>query len=461
MSIPIETLGALDRKMQITLPKASFDHEVQSRLGKIARQVRIDGFRPGKVPPSVVQKRYGSSVYSEVLEEQVQQIFTREIAQQQLRVAGITAMQPAADETDPDSAAQAATLSAVAGEHDKLKFDVLFEVFPEVAVPNLADIEVPRYTCALDEDAVERTLTVLRRQKSIYVARAATESVAPGDRVTLDFEGKVDGEAFAGGKAENFMFQTGQNEMLPEFETAVIGMKVGQSKAFPLSFPENYHGRAVAGKTADFMLTIKAIAAEQLPELNDTFVLALNVGLATVDALRKSIRENVAREVKVRLLSRNKEAVFGRLGQIQELAIPKVLVHKELGAMLERLASGTAFKKSNAKQRQEIMQAYAAQLVQPATQRVRASLLLQAIVQSQRLEPKPNEVSKYIEEMASSFEDPLEAIKLWGSDKQKLAEIETIVLENKALDYVYSVAQVQDQTIVFEELLRGSTPDKP
>ncbi|MEO7129041.1 MAG: trigger factor, partial [Rhodoferax sp.] len=290
MSVTVETLEKLERKITLTLPVGVIQSEVDARLKRMARTVKMDGFRPGKVPMTVVVQRYGYSVHYEVMNDKVGEAFANAANEAKLRVAG----QPRISEKE----------GAPEGE---LTFDAIFEVFPDVKIADLSTAEIDRLTAQVDEAAIDKTLDILRKQRRTFTQRAHDAAAQEGDRVTVDFEGKIDGETFQGGKAEDFQFLVGDGQMLKEFEDAVRGMKSGESKTFPLAFPADYQGKEVAGKAADFMVTVKKIEAAHLPEVNEALAKSLGIADATVEGLRADIRSNLQREVKVRLQSRNKQ----------------------------------------------------------------------------------------------------------------------------------------------------------
>ena len=293
MAVTVETLEKLERKITLTLPTSVIQNEVNTRLKRLARQVKVDGFRPGKVPMNVVAQRYGYSVQYEVLNDKVGEAFAVAANEAQVRVAG----QPRISEKE----------GAPEGE---LNFEAIFEVYPEVKLGNLADTEVEKLTAEVSDAAIDKTVDILRKQRRTFAQRPAAEAAVDGDRVTIDFAGSIDGVPFEGGKADGFQFIVGDGQMLKEFEDACRGMKSGESKTFPLAFPEDYHGKDVAGKTADFLVTVHKIEAANLPEVNEEFVKTLGVTEPTVEALRADIRKNLEREVKSRLQARNKAAAM-------------------------------------------------------------------------------------------------------------------------------------------------------
>ncbi|MGI9135254.1 MAG: trigger factor, partial [Rhodoferax sp.] len=312
MAVTVETLEKLERKITLTLPMGAIQTEVDARLRKLARTVKMDGFRPGKVPMNVVAQRYGYSVHYEVMNDKVGEAFTNAANEAKLRVAG----QPRITESE----------ASVEGQ---MAFDAVFEVFPEVKIGDLSGAEVEKISTDVTDGAIDKTVEILRKQRRTFAQRAHDQSAQESDRVTVDFEGKIDGEPFGGGKAEDFQFIVGDGQMLKEFEQAVGGMKTGESKTFQLAFPDDYHGKDVAGKTADFMVTVKKIEAAHLPEVDSALAKSLGIADASVEGLRADIRKNLEREVKYRLLSRNKQAVMDALVGKAELELPKSSVQSE------------------------------------------------------------------------------------------------------------------------------------
>ncbi|OYX60759.1 MAG: trigger factor [Comamonadaceae bacterium 32-67-11] len=433
MAVTVETLDKLERKITLELSLEQINQEVQNRLKRMQRQVKLDGFRPGKVPLSVVQKRYGGSVHYEVMNDQLGQAFQSAAQEAQLRIAG----------TPSISEKEGAPEGAVA-------FEAVFEVYPEVKIGDLSAATIEKFSATVDEAAIERTLDILRKQRRTFVARAADEPAQEGDQVRIDFEGKIDGEPFEGGKAEGFQFVLGEGQMLKEFEEAVRGMRVGESKTFPLNFPAEYHGKDVAGKQADFLVTLQQLDAAQLPAVDDELASSLGVAGGSVDALRADIRKNLEREVKFRLQMRNKTAVMDALVAQSELDVPK----SSVAAEVERLIEGA---RANLKERgvQGADQApIPAELFQAqAERRVRLGLVVAELVNANRLQATPEQVDAHILELASSYESPADVVRWYQSDRQRLAEIEALVLENNVTEFVLARAQVSDKAIAFDELM--------
>ena len=433
MTVTVETLEKLERKITLTLPADVINHEVETRLKRLARQVKMDGFRPGKVPMNVVAQRYGYSVHYEVMNDKVGEAFATAAGEAKLRVAG----QPQITEKE-------------GAPEGQLTFDAVFEVYPEVKIGDLASAEVEKVSTEVSDAAIERTLEILRKQRRTFAQRAADQAAADGDRVTIDFAGKIDGEAFEGGKAEGFQFIVGDGQMLKEFEDAVRGMKSGESKTFPLPFPADYHGKDVAGKTADFLVTVNKIEAANLPAIDEAFAKSLGIAEGTVEGLRADIKKNLEREVKFRVQARNKQAVMDALVAKAELDLPKSVVQAEV----DRLVEGA---RADLKQR-GIKDADKAPIPaelfkEQAERRVRLGLVVAELVRANELHAKPEQIKAHIDELASSYEKPADVIRWYTSDNRRMAEIEAVVIENNVTEFVLSKAKVTDKSVGFDELM--------
>jgi trigger factor len=433
MAVTVETLEKLERRITLTLPASVVGAEVETRLKKLARTVKADGFRPGKVPMSFVAQRYGSSVQYEVITDKLGEAFAKAAGEAQLRVAGTPKL------SQKDGAAE--------GE---IAFDATFEIYPEIKLGDLSAVELERVSSEVTEEAVDRTVEILRKQRRSFAQRGAADAAVDGDRVTIDFEGKIDGEPFQGGKAEAFQFMLGEGQMLEAFEKAVRGMKAGESKTFPLTFPEDYHGKDVAGKEADFLVTVKKVEAQHLPEVNDAFAKALGIKEANVEGLRADVRKNLEREVKFRVLARNKAAAMDALAKTAELDLPKALVDEEA----ERLVSDFRERlKSQGMKDADKMPVQAEMFAPQAERRVRLGLVVGELVRAQNLKAKPEQLQAHIEELSQSYEKPAEVMRWYLSDRQRMQEVEAVVIENNVTDYVLATAKVVDKAIAFDELM--------
>jgi len=433
MAVTVETLEKLERKITLSLPLTTIQTEVDARLKRLARTVKMDGFRPGKVPLSVVAQRYGYSVQYEVLNDKVGEAFAQAANEAQLRVAG----QPRITEKE-------------GAPEGQVTFDAVFEVFPEVKIADLSDAEVERLSAEVDEAAIEKTLDILRKQRRTFAQRAQTAPAEDGDRVTVDFEGKIDGEPFQGGKAEDFQFLVGEGQMLKEFEDAVRGMKAGESKTFPLAFPEDYHGKDVAGKTADFLVTLKKIEPANLPEVNEQFAKTLGIADGTVEGLRADIKKNLEREVKFRLMARNKQAVMDALVAKAELDLPNAAIQAEIARLLEGARADLKQRGIKDADKAEIPE----DIFRPqAERRVRLGLVLAELVRANALQATPEQLKAHIDELAASYEKPEDVVRWYFGDRQRLAEVEAVVVENNVTSFVLGKAKVTDKAVSFEELM--------
>ena len=433
MAVTVETLEKLERKITLTLPVGVIQSEVDSRLRKLARTVKMDGFRPGKVPMNVVAQRYGYSVHYEVMNDKVGEAFATAANEAKLRVAG----QPKITESE-------------ASPEGEMAFDAVFEVFPEVQIGDLTTAEVEKINTEVTDAAIDKTVEILRKQRRTFAQRSQDSAAQDTDRATVDFEGKIDGETFAGGKADDFQFILGDGQMLKEFEDATRGMKSGESKTFPLAFPADYHGKDVAGKTADFMVTLKKIEAAHLPEVDGALAKSLGIAEATVEGLRADIRKNLEREVKYRLLGRNKTAVMDALIAKSELDLPKSSVQAELDRMIEGARADLKQRGMKDADKAPIPD----DLFRPqAERRVRLGLVVAELVRANTLQAKPEQIKAHIDELAASYEKPADVVRWYYGDNRRMAEVEAIVIENNVTEFVLSKAKVSEKPVAFDDLM--------
>ncbi|MFN6995130.1 MAG: trigger factor [Aquincola tertiaricarbonis] len=433
MTVTVETLEKLQRRITLTLPADVIAGEVSTRLKKLARTVKADGFRPGKVPMSVVTQRYGYSVQYEVVNDKVGEAFNTAANEAKLRVAGMPSI------TQKDEAPEGS-----------FAFDATFEVYPEVVIGDLAGAEVERVSSEVTDAAIDKTVDILRKQRRTFAQRPADAAAEEGDRVTIDFEGKIDGEPFAGGKAEAFQFIVGEGQMLEQFDKAVRGMKAGESKTFPLQFPEDYQGKDVAGKEADFLVTMTKIESQVLPEIDAAFAQSLGIADGTVEALRADIKKNLEREVKFRVLARNKASVMDALVSVAQLDVPQALVKTETERMVE---SARADLKQRGVKDADKAPIPAELFTAQAEKRVRLGLVVAELVRANNLQAKPEQLQAHIEEMSQSYEKPAEVVRWYLSDRQRMAEVEAVVIENNVTDFVLGRAKVTDKQLPFDELM--------
>ncbi len=444
MATAVETLGKLERRLTISFPVADVRTEVEKRLKQQAKTARAPGFRPGKVPLKMVAAQYGYQIETDVLNDKVGRAFNEAAVENELRVAGFPKIEPKQD-------APEGTLS----------FDATFEVYPEVVIGDLAAVEVETVSTDVSDVEIDKTIDILRKQRVHYHTKGEAgehgtggEAVAAnGDRVTVDFVGTLDGVEFAGGKAEDYAFVLGEGRMLPEFEAATVGLKVGESKTFPLAFPEDYHGKDVAGKTAEFTITLKALEWAHLPEVDAEFAQSLGIEDGSIDKMREDIKVNLEREVRARVKARNKEAVMDALVKSTELDVPQVMIEQDS----ERLAEMTRQDMSQRGMDVSKLPFPAEMFKDKAERRVRLGLILSQLVADNNLQATQEQVKAQIEDFSQSYEDPKEVLKYYFSDRRRLGEVEALVLEENVVNYVLGKAKVSTKTIAFDELM-GSVP---
>ena len=433
MSINVETLEKLERKIILTVPAERITFEINKRLQKLARTARMDGFRPGKVPMDVVKKQYGYGVHQEVLNERVGQAFYEAVNEAGISIAGRPTINELAHQDNTD-----------------MQFEAIFEVFPEVALGDISALEVEKIDTAVDEVAIDRTVEILRKQRRTFSQRAAEQPAQDGDRVTIDFEGKIDGEPFDGGKAEGFQYLVGEGQMLKEFEDAVRGMKCGESKTFPLVFPADYHGKEVAGKTADFLVTVTKLEAANLPEVDEAFIKQLGVADGSMDTLRADIRKNLERETRSRVKARNKNAVMDALLKDSDFDLPKVRVQEEISNMTDRAREDMKQRGMKDADKVDLPQEMFSTL---AERRVRLGLIVSTLVTENKLNATAEQVKAHVEELAASYERPEDVVKWYMNDRRRLAEAEAVVTEDNVTEFVLEKAKVSNKTVAFDELM--------
>jgi trigger factor len=434
MAVNVEQLSALERRVSMSVPVQEVDRQVDDRLKKLARNVKMPGFRPGKVPMKMVVQQYGPQVRSEVLGDAVQKAFADVVNETKLKVAG----QPRIEKKDGASDAA------------QFEFSATFEVYPEVKFGDVSDKTIERPQVTVDDAAIDRTLEILRKQRVTYVpaARASQE----GDRITVDFEGKIGGETFAGGKGAAFPFVLGEKRMLPEFEKNALGLKAEDSKTFDVTFPEDYHGKDVAGKTATFTLQVKKVEEPKLPALDAEFARQLGVADGDLQKMRVEVRANVEREVKKRVESRLKGQALQLLLDSAPIELPKSLVQMETQHLVQQAAGELQAKGLKFEKLPFDPQVFEAN----AKRRVALGLLIGELARVEKLQPKPQEVRALIEAESQSYEHPAEVVKWFYMQPQRLSEMEGLALESNVVSWILSKAKVEDKPVPFDELMGGN-----
>jgi trigger factor len=432
MQANLERVSELERRLSVTLPVSDIATEVESRLKRLTRTVKMQGFRPGKVPLKVVARQYGPQVRQEVLGDAMQKSFGDAVREQNLRVAGYPRFEP----------------KPLNEQSAEFQYIAVFEVYPEINVGDLSQTAINRPVFEVGEAEVDKTIEIMRKQRAVF--DPADRPAQSGDRVTIDFRGTLDGVEFPGSSAKGHAVVLGENRMLPDFEAQVIGLKSGESRSFDLRFPDDYHGKEVAGKTAQFEVTVGEVAAPRLPEVDAEFAKALGVETGDIATMRAEVRQNLEREVKVRLKNRVKEQVMQALLASTRIEPPKVLVQLEIqrmeAAARQDLAQRGVRVKEGAALPVEMFEA-------PAQRRVSLGLILAELVKIHGLYARPEQVRALVEEQAQSYERPEEVIRWFYGAPERLRDIESTVMEENVVARVLSIATVQDQAVNFDELM--------
>lgn len=430
MTSTIENLGQLERRLTMAVATADIDRQVDERLKRLARTVRMAGFRPGKVPFKIVAQQYGPQVRSEVIGDAVQQSFTDAVREQNLRIAGYPRIEPR----------EVATT-------DRMEFSATFEVYPDIAPGELSATTVERPVLTVGDDEVERTLQVLRKQRTQYesVERAA----ARGDRVTVDFTGTIDGAEFPGGKGTDFAFVLGEGRMLPDFEAGLVGLRAGETRAIPVVFPADYQSADLAGKTASFSVAVKKVEVARLPEVDAAFAKSLGVADGDLAKMRTEIKANVEREVKKRLGAELKNKIMQALLDTTKVELPRALV----GAEVERLVANARADLQARGVKMENVPIDPQLFEEQAKRRVALGLILAELVKQHALAAKPEQVRKLVEDQAESYEQPTEVVKWFYSQPERLAEFEGLAVEENVIEWVLRHAKVVDKPVAFEQLM--------
>lgn len=426
-----ENTSQLEKRLDLAVPLQNIEAEVDVRLKKLSRTVKMQGFRPGKVPLKMVAQQYGGQVRQEVLGEAVQKCFEDAVQEQQLKVAGYP------------------RIEAKSGQEgtQHLEFTATFEVYPEVVVGDLGAVEIVRPQVEVSEENVDKTIEVLRSQRVSYapVERAAQN----GDKVDIDYHGTLAGEDFQGGQDKGFQLVVGEGHALPEFESQLVGMKVGESKTFEVTFPEDYHGKELAGKTARFAVTLNRVEEPKLPAVDADFAKSLGVADGSLETMRKEIKESLGREVKRRVQDSVKEQVMKALLETTRLELPKALVEMEANRLMQRMQQDLAARGLRVQDIPFSPEAH----METARRRVALGLILAEVVKSQQLQAMPEQVRELVDEYAQSYEHPEEVVKWYYSNPERLAEAESLALESNVVAWALTRAKVVDKPTAFDELM--------
>lgn len=425
-----QAVNALERRLDLTVAIADLDKDVDQRLKRMGKNIKMAGFRPGKVPAGIVKQQYGDQARHEALNEALDRAFGEAVTTGKLRVAGYPRIEPKTTESTTH-----------------LEFAAVFEVYPEIALGDLSAVEVERPALEVGAAEVDSTIDILRKQRVKY--EAVDRAAASGDRVVIDFLGKKDGEPFQGGQATDYPFVLGEGSMLADFENAVIGSKAGEAKSFDMTFPEDYFAKDLAGQTVIFEITVKEVNEPRLPEVDADFAKALGVEDGDIAKMRGEIEGNLKREVKKRLQSRVKEQVMDALLKATPIDVPNALVELEIQRLMQAARQDMEQRGMKGKDFPMQPEWFADQ----AKRRVSLGLILAEVVKANDLHAKSDQVKSIVEEAAQSYEHPEEVVRWYYAQPQRLAEIEGVAIEDNVVAWALASAKVVDKAVAFDELM--------
>ncbi|MDM3712441.1 trigger factor [Proteus mirabilis] len=428
MQVSVETTQGLGRRVTITVPAADIQKAVDSELKKAAKTVRIDGFRKGHVPMSMVKQRYGMSVLNDVLGDLMQRNFINAIIENKVNPVGAPDYKPEQYK-----------------EGEDFVYSVEFEVFPEIELKDLESIEVVKPIVTVKDEDVDNMLETLRKQQAEWKDKEG--EVAAEDRVTVDFNGSIDGEEFEGGKAEDFVLAMGQGRMIPGFEEGLIGHKAGEEFTIDVTFPEDYHAKNLKGKKAQFAINLKKVEERELPELTEEFIKRFGIADGSVDGLRAEVRKNMERELKNAIRTRVKSQVIDGLVKANEVDVPAAAVDSEIEVLQRQAAQRFGGDEKQALQLpRELFE-------EQAKRRVIVGLLLGEVINSNELKAEDERVKALIDEMASAYEDPSEVVEFYNKNEQLMNNIRNLALEEQAVEKILATAKVTEKETNFTELM--------
>lgn len=426
MQTNVENLSQLERRLNLALPAQQIESEVENRLKRLAKTVKMDGFRPGKVPFKVVAQQYGMRVRDEVVGDALNQGFTQAVREQNLKVAGYPRFEAGTQQ---------------------FEFTATFEVYPEVAVGDIAGKTVERPVIQVGDADVDKTLEILRKQRVQY--QTASRKAKKEDRVTIDYRGTIDGQAFQGGEAQGYSLVLGEGSLLKDFEKQITGMSTGEDKTFELSFPADYHGKDVAGKTATFELKVSEVAKPVLPEVDAEFAKSLGIQDGDLERMRGDIKANLEREVARRIKVKVKDQVMQALLDATQIEVPKALIGQEAEKLMQQAGQEMAANGVNLQN----VQLPADMFQDQAKRRVTLGLILAELIRTQSLAAKPDQVRAAVEEFAQSYEHPAEVVKWYYERAERLREVEALVMEDNVVAWALERAKVEDKPTAFDELM--------
>jgi trigger factor len=420
----------LERRIDLSIAIADVEKGMDMRLKRMGKNMKMPGFRPGKVPFNIVKQQHGDQARHEVLSEELDRVFGESVTTQKMRVAGYPRIEPKVTEST-----------------SHLEFTAIFEVYPEITLGDTSTAAIERPILEVSDAEIDKTLDILRKQRVSY--EDTDRAAAKEDRVVIDFIGRKDGVPFQGGQAADYPFVLGQGMMLPDFENAVEGAKAGESKIFDLAFPEDYHAKDLAGQTVQFEITVKQIQAPKLPEVDADFAIGMGVADGDVTKMRAEIEANLKREVKRRIESKIKDQVMEALITANPIAVPSALVDAEIQRLIQ--AARQDMEQRGMKNKDFPIQPE--WFADQAKRRVSLGLILSELVKAEKLQATPEQIRSMVEETAQSYEQPEEIIRWYYAQPQRLSEVEGVAIENNVVAWVMGKAKVTDKAAVFDELM--------
>lgn len=427
----VETVSALERRLNAAIPQQAIRTQVTARLKNIGRTAKIAGFRPGKIPANVLEQHYGAQARQEALGDALQQSFAEAAESNKLKVAGY-----------PKFEVKTGDLNA-----DQIEYSATFEVYPDVVLGDVSAETVERAVYEVGQSDVDNTVATLRKQRATF--EPAARAAQADDNVRIDFVGKLDGVVFQGGEAKDYPFVLGQGRMLPEFEAAITGMKAGETKSFNMTFPETYHGKDVAGKEVTFTITLNSVEAPKLPEVDAEFARSIGIEDGDVNKLESDILSNLKREVTRRLNARNKEAAMDALLKVAQFDVPKALVGWEAQNLMQQTVRDMESRGMQMKGMQLPQELFADR----AMKRVKLGLILADLVEKHGLSATPERVRALVDDYAESYDQPEDVVRWYYADPARLQEVENLALEENVVAWVMGQVKTQDKAIAFNELM--------
>jgi trigger factor len=430
MQADLETLGSLERRLSVTLPLDQVNSEIENRLKRLARTVKLHGFRPGKVPLKIVEQQFGGQVRQEVLGDAVQSSFGEAVKEKNLRVAGYPRIE----------------VKSAADAEGKFEYTATFEVYPELAIGELGSVKIERPLVNIGDAEADKTIEILRKQRIHY--HSTGRAAQSGDQVLIDYRGSIDGNPFEGSAGADQHVVLGGGQLLADFEKNVLGMKAGE-KTFELNFPEDYHGKEVAGKTARFEVTVKDVREPHVPEADAEFAKSLGVADGDISRMRAEIKANLEREVKRRAGTRVKDQVMKALLDATRVELPRALLDMEIDRLMHNMRHDLETRGLKADKVPMPREAFEPE----ARRRVSLGLILGELVKKHGLEAKPDQVKAVVGEYAQSYEKPEEVLRWYYQSPERLREVESIVLEDNVVQWVLANARVEDKATEFDDLM--------